>query len=104
MKILTGMCVCPGVVEGKLVHYAANRTYSQEDIVLLDEFVTQNVLLLKDAGAILSSTGGITCHASLIAREFNIPCLVSVKDLSAVKEGTRLKVDAAIEEVVVYEN
>lgn len=103
MKTFTGLCVCPGVVKGRLVRYKEGREYHKEDIVLLDEYMTQNILFLKNAGAILSSTGGITCHASLIAREFNIPCLVSVKGLGEVEDNTKATVDAAAEEVQVHE-
>ncbi|MEK6868384.1 MAG: PEP-utilizing enzyme, partial [Nanoarchaeota archaeon] len=104
MKILTGLCVCPGIVKGRLVRYEERRQYTKEDIVVLNEYVTQNILLLKNVGAILSSTGGITCHASLIAREFNIPCLVSIHGLDEVKENTKITVDAAAEEVIVDGN
>lgn len=101
---ISGMCVSPGTAKGILVKYRPDRKYSKQDIVLLDEWVTQNITYLKDAAALLSSTGGLTCHASIIAREFSIPCLVSVKGIENVKEGTKLKVDAAAEEVTLDED
>ena len=104
MKIYVGICVCPGIVNGKLVRYQAKKQYTKEDIVLLNDYVTQNILQLKNAGAILSSTGGITCHASIIAREFNIPCMVSAKGIENLKDGTEVTLDAAAEEVSVDEH
>ncbi|MBI4152925.1 hypothetical protein HY497_00235 [Candidatus Woesearchaeota archaeon] len=104
MRTLTGTCACPGVAEGRLVRYQKGETYTKEDIVLLDEYVTQNIVALKGAAAIVSSEGGITCHASIIAREFKIPCVVSVKGIADFPDGTKVKVDAAGEEVTLYEH
>ena len=95
--MFTGQCTCPGIVEGRVTNYQKGKTYTKQDIVIINEFVTQNILLLKDAGAILSSTGGITCHASIIARELNIPCMVSVKGIENLEEGTEVIVDTASE-------
>ncbi|MCK5629556.1 MAG: hypothetical protein KAI26_02970 [Nanoarchaeota archaeon] len=100
MKKLTGTCVCPGEVEGIIRVYAENKVFTKEDVVILDEYVTQNLMKLKNAGGILSSKGGITCHASIIAREFNIPCLVSVQGLGEVKGDTIVKMDAAAEVII----
>ncbi|MDP2749215.1 MAG: PEP-utilizing enzyme, partial [Nanoarchaeota archaeon] len=99
MKKLTGTCVCPGEVKGTIKFYAEDKVFTKETIVVLNEYVTQNIMRLKDVGGILSSKGGITCHASIIAREFNIPCLVSVQGLEEVEEGMIVKMDAAAEEV-----
>ena len=104
MKTFIGLCVCPGIAQGRLKRYKQGKEYTKEDIVLLNEYVTQNILVLKNAGAILSSTGGINCHASLIAREFNIPCMVSIRGFDEIKENSKVRVDAAAEEVIVDEN
>ena len=103
-KVYTGMCTCPGIAEGRITIFEEGKKYNKEDIVVLDVFVTQNVMLLRNAGAILSSKGGLTSHASILSREFNIPCLVSVKGLEELKEGTKVKVDTAAEEVIVYDS
>ncbi len=103
MKKLTGMCVCPGEVEGKITIYNKDKVYCKDDVVVLNTHMTQNVLQLKDAGAILSSEGGITCHASILAREMNVPCLVGVKGLKELKEGTKVKVDTTDELIIILE-
>lgn len=101
MKQLTGMCVSVGEAEGVLKKYQEGVEYTKDDIVVVDIWVTKNVALLKNAGAVLSSKGGLTCHASIIAREFGIPGMVSVKGINEIPEGTKIKVDAAAEEVTV---
>ncbi len=104
MRTFTGLCACVGIADGKLIRYKKGQKYSKKDIVLLNEFVTQNIILLKDTGAIISSTGGLTCHASLIAREFNIPCIVSVNGLDEINDGASVHVDTAEETVVINDN
>jgi len=102
--LLTGTCACPGEVEGKLTRYNPDRTYTKEDIVILNEHMTQDVLKLKNAGAILSRNGGLTCHASILARELNVPCLVGVVGMEELSEGTKVRLDAADEMIVIDEN
>lgn len=104
MKKYTGTCTCPGIAQGRITIFKEGKEYKKDDIVVLDVFVTQSVMLLRNAGAILSSKGGITSHASILAREFNIPCLIGIKNLEELKEGAKVKVDTAAEEVIVDES
>ncbi len=101
--MLTGTCACPGEVTGKITRFNPDRTYTKQDIVILNEHMTQDVIKLKDAGAIISRNGGLTCHASILARELNIPCIVGVKGLENIKEGSIVKIDAAEEKIVIDE-
>jgi pyruvate,water dikinase len=94
MKEFTGTCVCPGIVEGKIKTFKQDGVYNKTDIVVLENWVTQDVLALKEAGAVISATGGITCHASIIARELGIPAIISA-DISELKDGQEVIVDAA---------
>ena len=104
VKELTGTCVCVGEVEGEITRYDPKRVYIKSDIVILNEHMTQDVIKLKNAGAILSRNGGLTCHASILARELNIPCLVGVRGLEELKEGTKVKIDTADEKIVVLDD
>ncbi|MBI3033004.1 hypothetical protein HYY69_06020 [Candidatus Woesearchaeota archaeon] len=99
MNILTGLCVCPGLVKGRIKFYREGVTYTKDDIVVLNQWLTQGVFLLRNAGGLLSTHGGLTCHASILSREFNIPCLVSVHGLDDVPESQLVELDAANEEV-----
>src|SRR3990172_3962749 len=45
--------------------------------------------------AIVTNFGGITCHAAIVAREFNIPCIVGTNNATEViKEEDLVEVDA----------
>ncbi|HDS09307.1 MAG TPA: hypothetical protein ENN73_03680 [Firmicutes bacterium] len=41
-------------------------------------------LLISMAGGIISETGGVMSHGSIIARELGKPCIVSVKNASNI--------------------
>lgn len=96
-SIITGTCVSPGKVSGTIRVYQKDVQYVKDDIVLLNEWVTTNVAYLKDAGGLISFRGGITCHASIIAREYGLPCLVAVAGGECLKEGARVTLDATNE-------
>lgn len=96
---LTGMCVSSGRAKGTLRFYKEGVKYKKNDIVLLNQWVTSNVAFLKKASGLISSKGGLTCHASIIAREYGIPCLVSVKNFEDAKEGSKLELNATAETI-----
>lgn len=49
-------------------------------------------LFLK-AGALISESGGILSHGSIIAREYNLPAVVSVENINLLVDGTLVTVD-----------
>jgi pyruvate,water dikinase len=49
--------------------------------------------LLAKAGAIISESGGILSHCAIIARERNVPAVVSVKNALRLKDGIMVTVD-----------
>lgn len=98
---ITGTCVSPGKVSGTVRAYQKNMRYTKDDIVLLNEWVISNVAYLKDAGGLISNKGGITCHASIIAREYGIPCLVGVRNGEQIGEGVTIELDATHESIIL---
>ncbi len=50
---------------------------------------------MKNAMAIVTDEGGLTCHAAIVARELKIPCIVGTKIATRVLEnGDEVEVDA----------
>jgi pyruvate,water dikinase len=50
---------------------------------------------MKKAGAIITNSGGITCHAAIVAREIKIPTLIGTKIATKIfKDGDLVEVDA----------
>lgn len=53
------------------------------------------VPLMKKAAAIITDEGGITCHAAIVSRELNIPCIIGTRIATKVlKDGDYIEVDA----------
>ena len=49
--------------------------------------------LFARAGAVVAESGGMLSHSSIIAREYNIPAVVSVSGATRVRDGVFLSVD-----------
>ena len=55
---------------------------------------------MRRAAAIVTETGGMTCHAAIVAREFGIPCVMGAADATAlVHDGEAVEVDATAGQV-----
>lgn len=51
--------------------------------------------IIKFASAIITDEGGLTCHAAIVSRELDIPCIVGTKIATQVlKDGDIVEVDA----------
>jgi pyruvate,water dikinase len=71
-------------------------------LVLPTSDVTWTPLLLR-VGAVVTETGGMLSHASIIARELGIPCVASVAGATGIPDGSRVAVDGGVGEVLVLE-
>ncbi len=68
---------------------------SKGDVVLIPfSDISWTPILIK-AGAIVSETGGLLSHCSIIAREMGIPALVSVENACAIGNGLAVTVDGS---------
>ena len=49
---------------------------------------------IKNAAAIVTNEGGVTCHAAIISREFGVPCVIGTKIATQIlKTGDYVEVD-----------
>jgi phosphohistidine swiveling domain-containing protein len=58
--------------------------------------------LFTRAGAVIAESGGILSHSSIVAREFNLPCVVSVSGACQIPDGTLVSVDGYKGEILVH--
>jgi pyruvate,water dikinase len=49
--------------------------------------------MLARAGGIVAESGGLLSHSSIVAREFGIPCVVSVSGAMRIPDGSVVRVD-----------
>ena len=75
----------------------------EEGNILIAPFFTPLMsIAISKATAVLTDFGGITSHVAVVAREFNIPCVVGLNDITKkVKDGQMLHIDG--EKGEIYE-
>jgi pyruvate,water dikinase len=102
---LTGHPTSRGSARGpaRIVRGSADFGRVQHGDILVIPFsdVAWTPLFTKAAG-IVAEAGGMLSHSSIVAREYGIPCVVSVSDATlAIPEGATLIVDGASGSVLV---
>jgi phosphohistidine swiveling domain-containing protein len=71
------------------------KDFQEGDILITPMTSPEFVFLMKKSLAIITDTGGLTCHAAILSREFQIPCIVGTKVATQVlKDGDVVEVDA----------
>ncbi len=95
---IKGSVACRGKVTGRVtVHLSWLHTTQipKGNILVAGMTNPQMMPLIKNAGAIVTDEGGLTCHAAIISREMKIPCVVGTKVATRVlKDGDLVEVDA----------
>lgn len=100
---ITGTTVFKGNATGEVVmvldeHYqdVGNLIKDKGEFVLVTPMTRPEFTpFLKNAIAIVTDEGGITCHAAIIARELEIPCITGTKiATSLLHDGDMIEVDA----------
>ncbi|MFH1056715.1 MAG: PEP-utilizing enzyme, partial [Candidatus Micrarchaeota archaeon] len=76
--IAKGMAASPGKVTGTVKLIFRPRHYAGEKNIVLIAPMTNPDLVpaLRNAIAVVTDEGGITCHAAIVSRELGIPCIV----------------------------
>lgn len=55
---------------------------------------------IRRAAALVTETGGMTCHAAIVARELGVPCVVGARNATTeLHDGTMVTVDGAAGQV-----
>jgi len=58
--------------------------------------------LFARAGAVVAESGGTLSHSSIVAREFNLPAIVSVPGACAITDDTLVTVNGYTGEVILH--
>ena len=96
---LSGLSAC--VTEQKIIGQA----YVLLDFEKVNDFPPGSILIteqtspectsaIENSLAVVTQRGGILCHAAIVCRDMNIPCIVGVKGLlEHVQTGMTIEVD-----------
>jgi len=97
--LLKGAAASIGSASGpvKIIHKPEEIDKIQKGNVLVTEMTTPDfVPAMKRASAIVTDTGGRTCHAAIVSRELGIPCVVGTgKATSILRDDQVITVDGA---------
>ena len=87
-----------GIAKGRvriLLTSSGVTDFKKGDILVTPMTTPDFVPLIGKAAAIVTDEGGITSHAAIVSREFDIPCIVGTNDATKVlKDGDLVEVDA----------
>lgn len=107
--IVKGLPASPGKVSGR-VHVILDPSrideFKEGEILITEMTAPDWVPAMKKAKAIVTDSGGMTCHASIVSRELGIPCIVGTKSRGeaatvTIPDGIDVTIDAT--HGVVYE-
>ncbi|MBI2111964.1 hypothetical protein HYT52_00310 [Candidatus Woesearchaeota archaeon] len=95
---LIGRCAHPGYAKARarVLRNPQDIQNETHDFILIASMTTPEfVVAVQKALAIVTDEGGITCHAAIVAREMNKPCVIGTKIATKVfKDGDIVEVDA----------
>jgi phosphohistidine swiveling domain-containing protein len=95
---IKGNVACKGKVKGpvKVVMHPTQITKVEKGDILVAPMTSPDFVIgMLKAIAIITDHGGITCHAAIVSRELNIPCVIATKIATKVlKDGDVVEVDA----------
>lgn len=107
--IVKGLPASPGKVSGRvrvILDPSRIDEFKEGEILVTEMTAPDWVPAMKKAKAIVTDSGGMTCHASIVSRELGIPCIVGTKSRGeaatvTIPDGIDVTIDAT--HGVVYE-
>ena len=96
--LVRGLGAAPGSASGsvRLLEDPHDTSAFHDGEVLVTHMTTPDwVPLMRKAAAIVTDSGGMTCHAAIVSRELGIPCIVGTGEATKrLRNGELVTVDA----------
>jgi len=96
--VIKGQPAYNGKVRGKvkIINTVPEMVKMHAGNILVSHMTNPGIVpVMKQAAAIITDLGGITCHAAIVARELKKPCVIGTKSATKVlKDGDVVEVDA----------
>ncbi len=97
--LVTGLGASPGIAGGKarLLKSPDEGARLKDGEVLVAQMTAPDwVPTIRRASAVVTDSGGITCHAAIVSRELGIPCVVGTRQATRIlRDGEEITVDGA---------
>lgn len=99
LKVLVkGLPASPGIGYGKVrnIKDISEIDLVQDGDILVTGMTNPDMVpAMRKAAAVVTEEGGRTCHAAIVSRELQIPCIVGAKSAASIlKQGMEVTVDA----------
>jgi pyruvate,water dikinase len=95
--LASGLGAAPGIVSGParvIASLAGAERLMDGDVLVAPMTAPDWVPLLRRTSALVTDTGGMTCHAAIVSRELGIPCVVGTGDATRrLRDGELVTVD-----------
>ena len=105
-KRLNGLPSSKGYYEGpaKIVMGLSDiDKLAQGDVLVIPYSDASWTPLFAKAGAVISESGGILSHCSIIAREYGIPAVVAVEGATRIPDNSRIIIDGYTGEIQIIQ-
>lgn len=64
------------------------------DIIVATMTTPDYVSAMEKAAGFITDEGGITCHAAILSREFDVPCIVgTINGTKEIRDGQMIELD-----------
>lgn len=98
VREIKGACAYPGLAKGTVKRVddeSEMGKFNHGDILVSTSTTPKLIPIMKNAAAIITDSGGITCHAAIVSRELKVPCVIGTKVATkALKDGDLVEVNA----------
>jgi pyruvate, water dikinase len=96
--LLRGLGAAPGSAVGPvrfLESLDAARRFRDGDVLVTHMTAPDWVPVMRRAAAVVTETGGMTCHAAIVSRELGVPCVVGAAEAATIlRDDEVVTVDA----------
>jgi len=98
-----GLPASPGLIAGKahvIMSVEGINEFKEGEILVTEMTAPDWVPAMRKAKAIITNSGGMTCHAAIVSRELGIPCIVGTASKAkaateVILNGAEITVDAS---------
>ena len=98
INIVNGFVASAGIIKGrvKIINSVQEIDGINDGDVMVSIMTRPDYLpAMKKASAFVTDEGGVTCHAAIVSREMNKPCIIGTKIATQVlHDGDLVEVDA----------
>ncbi|MFQ5474511.1 MAG: phosphoenolpyruvate synthase, partial [Candidatus Nanoarchaeia archaeon] len=103
--LVKGETASPGSASGpvKVVHDVSELSKIEKGDILVTSMTTPDMVpAMQRAAAVVTDEGGMTCHAAIVSREMQIPCIVGTENATEILNENQI-VTVAATQGAVYE-